>query len=223
MKKEIHDYYTHMEKRIQILQEQNVYDNLLNRARAITAKRNGKLNDAARNIHKRLDAAKKERQEKLRKSARQTAEETKRNNEAYHELKLKRINDNRKIRDGVHAKRKQGTKRALAFHRKKINAVVRSRRAAIRKENEAHKKRLIKNERLHRKEAKMRELLDNLYEYKVTYEAQLEGMCKQLENEVAEIRRKAVKVLYFPYRRCVMAQQRQEQLSKQGTCKGKKE
>ena len=47
-------------------------------------------------------------------------------------------------------------------------------------ENEAHKKRLIKNERLHRKEAKMRELLDNLYEYKVTYEAQLEGMCKKI-------------------------------------------
>ena len=50
--------------------------------------------------------AEKERQEKLRKSARQTAEETKRNNEAYHELKLKRINDNRKIRDRVHTRRR---------------------------------------------------------------------------------------------------------------------
>ena len=197
MKKEIHDYYTHMEKRIQILQDQKRLRQSLNRARAATAKRNGKLNDAARNIHKRLDAAKKERQEKLRKSARQTAEETKRNNEAYHELKLKRINDNRKIRDRVHTKRKQGTKRALAFHNKKINAVVQSRRAAIRKENEAHKKRLIKNERLHRKEAKMRELLDNLYEYKVTYEAQLEGMCKKLEKEVAEMRRKGREGIVF--------------------------
>lgn len=197
MKKEIHDYYTHMEKRIQILQDQKRLRQSLNRARAITAKRNGELNDAARNIHKNLDAAKKERQQKLRMAARQTAEETRRNNEAYQNLKLKRINDNRKIRDGVHAKRKQGTKRALAFHRKKINAVQRSRRAAIRKENEAHKNRLIKNERLHRKEAKMRELLDNLYDYKVSYEAQLEGMCKQIENEVAEMRRKGREGIVF--------------------------
>ena len=189
--------HSHGKKRIQILQEQKRLRQSLNRARAATAKRNGELNDAARNIHKNLDAAKQERQEKLRKAARQTAEETKRNNEAYHELKLKRINDNRKIRDRVHTKRKQGTKRALAFHNKKINAVVQSRRAAIRKENEAHKKRLIKNSRLHRKEAKMRELLDNLYEYKVTYEAQLEGMCKKLEKEVAEMRRKGREGIVF--------------------------
>ena len=197
MKKEIYDYYTHMEKRIKILRDQKRLRQELNRARADTAKRNTELNNAARNIHRNLDAAKEQRQNELRIAARKTAEESKRNMEAYHNLKLKRVQDNRKIRDKIHAKRRKGTRRAMAFQNKKINAVIQSRRAAVTKENEKHKKRLIKNERLHRKEAAMRELLDNLYDYKLTYQAQLEGMCRELEQEVCEMRRKGREGIVF--------------------------
>ena len=85
----------------------------------------------------------------------------------------------------------------MALQNKKINAVIQSRRAAVTKENEKHKKRLIKNERLHQKEAAMRELLDNLYDYKLTYQAQLEGMCRELEQEVCEMRRKGREGIVF--------------------------
>eukprot|EP00942_MAST-04A_sp_MAST-4A-sp1_P008774 g8774.t1 len=100
--------------------------------------------------------------------ARKTAEESKRNMEAYHNLKLKRVQDNRKIRDKIHAKRRKGTRRAMAFQNKKINAVIQSRRAALqahatRRFSAAENKRLKgRVEHLQRKEAKMKK---EIYDY----------------------------------------------------------
>ena len=79
-------------------------------AREETARRNGLLNDAARDIHKRLSNSKRERAASLRQAAQRTAQESRRNNEAYQNLKKTRIADNRKIRKEIHRKRRMGTK-----------------------------------------------------------------------------------------------------------------
>ena len=82
-----------------------------------------------------------------------------------------------------------GTKRALAFQDAKMNKVIKARAEATRAANQNHKKRLKLNSRLAKKEAAMRELVDNLYDYKLVYENQLESMCQILENEVGELRK----------------------------------
>jgi hypothetical protein len=189
IKKEMYDYHQLMEKRIRVLREQKRLRQDLNRAREETARRNGLLNDAARDIHKRLSNSKRERAASLRQAAQRTAQESRRNNEAYQNLKKTRIADNRKIRKEIHRKRRMGTKRALAFQDAKMNKVIKARAEATRAANQKHKKRLKLNSRLAKKEAAMRELVDNLYDYKLVYENQLESMCQILENEVGELRK----------------------------------
>ena len=60
----------------------------------------------------------------------------------------------------------------------------------------------------------MRELLDNLYEYAI--EAQLEGMCKKLEKEVAEMRRKGREGIVFSVPKVRKGEKFQGQLIKTG-------
>lgn len=189
IKKDMHDYYQLMEKRVKILREQKLFREHLEASRKATAKRNGKLNDQAKEIHRRLEMAKQKRTEELRAAARKTAEESKRNNEAYQNLKLKRIYDNHDIRNEVHRKRKIATKRALNYIDQKLNKVRQEKARKTRKENNLHKKRLKMNERLSKREAQMRELVDRLEEYKGTYEEQLLEMCSALEDEVCKLRR----------------------------------